>query len=231
MERHAIVDLLGQTALFGPLTEADRTAIAARMRRVQFEPDQMIFSRGDAGRDIYLVLEGRVRLSILSSDGRELSLDHASVGDIFGEIAAFDGGSRTAGATAISDVEAMMLPQSVLQELIESNPKMATAAIQFLCARLRESNQTLEAIALHRIEVRLARLMLSALRLQSPAPNPEKVPLDLGMSQSELALLIGASRPKVNIALTALEDMGAIVRSGSKLLCNVEVLESVADME
>jgi CRP-like cAMP-binding protein len=231
MERHAIVDLLGKTALFGPLTEADRTAIAARMRRVQFEPDQMIFSRGDAGRDIYLVLEGRVRLSILSSDGRELSLDHASVGDIFGEIAAFDGGSRTAGATAISDVEAMMLPQSVLQELIESNPKMATAAIQFLCARLRESNQTLEAIALHRIEVRLARLMLSALRLQSPAPNPEKVPLDLGMSQSELALLIGASRPKVNIALTALEDMGAIVRSGSKLLCNVEVLESVADME
>ena len=83
MERHAIVDLLGQTALFGPLTEADRTAIAARMRRVQFKPDQMIFSRGDAGRDIYLVLEGRVRLSILSSDGRELSLDHASVGDIF----------------------------------------------------------------------------------------------------------------------------------------------------
>ena len=73
--------------------------------------------------------------------------------------------------------------------------------------------------------------MLSALRLQSPAPNPEKVRLDLGMSQSELALLIGASRPKVNIALTALEDMGAIVRSGSKLLCNVEVLESVADME
>ena len=104
MERHAIVDLLGKTALFGPLTEADRTAIAARMRRVQFEPDQMIFSRGDAGREIYLVLEGRVRLSILSSDGRELSLDHASVGDIFGEIAAFDGGSRTAGATATTNL-------------------------------------------------------------------------------------------------------------------------------
>ena len=46
MER-SIVELLGRSALFGSLSEADRAAIAGRMRRVQFEPDQMIFSRGD----------------------------------------------------------------------------------------------------------------------------------------------------------------------------------------
>jgi hypothetical protein len=51
------------------------------------------------------------------------------------------------------------------------------------------------------------------------------------MSQGELALLIGASRPKVNIALTMLEDMGAITRAGSKLSCDTEVLQSIADME
>ena len=146
---------------------------------------------------MYLVLQGRVRLSILSSDGRELSFDHARAGEISsGEIATLDGGGRTAGATAISRVEAMALPQRVLQELIESNPKVSIAAIRFLCLRLRETNQTLEAIALHPIEVRLARLMLSALRLQSPAAKGENVPLDLCMSQGELALLIGASLPQ-----------------------------------
>ena len=51
------------------------------------------------------------------------------------------------------------------------------------------------------------------------------------MSQGELALLIGASRPKVNIALTLLEDMGAIARTGSKLTCDTEVLQDIADME
>jgi hypothetical protein len=51
------------------------------------------------------------------------------------------------------------------------------------------------------------------------------------MSQDELALLISASRPKVNIALTTLEDMGGIKRAGATLLCNTEVLESIADME
>jgi CRP/FNR family transcriptional regulator, cyclic AMP receptor protein len=231
MEQRAIVDLLGKSALFGSLPDADRTAIAARMRRVDFDPDQMIFSRGDPGREIYLVLEGRIRLSILSSDGRELSFAHAGPGSIFGEIATLDGGERTAGATAISKVQAMALPQRAMLELIENNPKVAKAAIHFLCTRLRETDQRLEAIALHRIEVRLARLMLSALKLQSPGATGKSVALELGMSQGELALLIGASRPKVNIALTMLEDMGAIARTGSKLSCDTQVLQNIADME
>jgi CRP/FNR family transcriptional regulator, cyclic AMP receptor protein len=231
MEPQAIVESLGKSALFGSLSEPDRAAIAGRMRRVQFEADQMIFSRGDPGREIYLVLEGKIRLSILSSDGRELSFAHAGPGSIFGEIATLDGGERTAGATAITRVTAMALPQRAMQELIDNNPKVAGAAIRFLCTRLRETDQRLEAIALHRIEVRLARLLLSAVRLQSPNATGEEVPLDLGMSQGELALLIGASRPKVNIALTMLQDMGAISRTGSKLLCNMEVLQEIADAE
>jgi CRP-like cAMP-binding protein len=231
MEPQAIVELLGKTALFGTLADVDRAAIAGRMRRVQFDGDQMIFSRGDPGRDIYLVLEGRIRLSILSSDGRELSFAHAGPGSIFGEIATLDGGERTAGATAISRVSAMALPQRAMMELIENNPKVALAAIRFLCTRLRETDQRLEAIALHRIEVRLARLLLSALKLQSPSAEGEEVPLDLRTSQGELALLIGASRPKVNIALTMLGDMGAISRKGSKLLCNTEVLQEIAETE
>jgi CRP/FNR family transcriptional regulator, cyclic AMP receptor protein len=230
MEPSAIAHMLGKSELFGPLSEADRAAVVARMRRVEFTSDQMIFSRGDPGREIYLVVEGRIRLSILSSDGRELSFAHAGPGNVFGEIATLDGGERTAGATAMTRVKAMALPQKALLDLIESNAKLANAAIRFLCARLRETDQRLEAIALHRIEVRLARLFLSALKGQ-PASKGGKVPLDLGMSQTELALLIGASRPKVNIALTMLEEMGAITRAGSKFSCDVAMLESVADME
>jgi CRP/FNR family cyclic AMP-dependent transcriptional regulator len=231
MEAQTAVQLLGRTSLFGSLSEADRAAIAGRMRRVQFLPEQMIFSRGDPGREIYLVLEGRIRLSILSSDGRELSFAHAGPGSVFGEIAALDGGERTAGATAITRVQALALPQRALLETIENNSKVAIAAIHFLCTRLRETDQKLEAIALHRIEVRLARLLLSALRLQSPSAQGGNIPLDLGMSQGELALLIGASRPKVNIALTLLEELGGIKRVGTKLSCNTEVLESIADTE
>src|SRR5690606_31289220 len=127
----------------------------------------------------YLVLEGRVRLSVLSAEGRELSFAHAGPGELFGEIATLDGGERTAGATAIGPVVAMTLPQKALNELIANNPKVASAAIRFLCHRLRETDQKLEAIALHRIEVRLARLMLSALKLQGDIPKNGEAKLDL----------------------------------------------------
>lgn len=231
MEPPSIVDLLGKTPMFGSLSEVDRGAIAQRMRKVTFDPDQMIFARGDPGRDLFLVLEGRIRLSILSGDGRELSFAHAGAGSVFGEIATLDGGERTAGATAISKVTAMSLPHKALHELIEANPKVAMAAVRFLCHRLRETDQRLEAIALHRIEVRLARLLLGILKLEAPNAKGGNVPLDLGMSQGEIALLIGASRPKVNIALTQLEEMGAIKRAGPKLVCDIDELESIAEME
>ena len=231
VDQKAIADLLARTALFGTLEPEDRMTIAGRMRRVQFNPDQMIFSRGEPGKEVYLVIEGRIRLSVLSSDGRELSFDHAGPGHVFGEIATLDGGERTAGATAISRVAAMALPQKALLELIENNPKLALAAIRFLCQRLRDTDQRLEAIALHRIEVRLARLMLSAIKLQSAPVKDGKAKLELGMSQGELALLIGASRPKVNIALATLEDTGAITKAGSGYICEIELLEDVADTE
>ena len=212
MKPQTLVALFGISAVFGSLAASDRGAIASRMLRIHFEPGHMIFSRGDPARETYLVLKGKVRLSVLTSDGRELSFAHAGPGNIFGEIATLDGGERTASATAINHVEVMALPEQAILDLIENNPKLAVAAIRFLCTRLRETDLLLEAIALHRIEVRLSRLLLSALKSQSTTGTGEEVPLDLGISQGELALLIGASRPKVTNAISTLEDIGAIAR-------------------
>ena len=102
MTPHAnIAQMLGTAKLFGKLDEASRLDIARQMREASFSAGQSIFARGDAGTEVYLVLDGRVRLSVLSSEGRELSFTHAARGDVFGEIAALDGGVRTADATAV----------------------------------------------------------------------------------------------------------------------------------
>ena len=228
MELPFVIDALGKSALFGPLNAAERAAIATRMRRIDFEPDQVVFSRGDPGRQVYLVLAGRIRLSVLTTDGRELAFAHAGPSDVFGEIAALDGGERTADATAISRVQAAILPQQTLLEFIACNPRLAAATISFLCFRLRETDLRLEAIALHRIEVRLARLFLSALQAVSPAVAGSKIPLALGVTQNELSLLIGASRSKTNKGLKFLEDMHAITREGTSLRCDTQILQNIA---
>jgi CRP-like cAMP-binding protein len=225
----AVADLLGRTALFGSLEQSDRLAIARQMRTGSFEAGKQIFVRGDTGRDVYLVCEGRVRLSVLAGDGRTLSFKHAVEGDIFGEIAALDGGPRTADAIALTRVEATMLTHDRLHNLIQNHASMASAAIGFVCARLRETSALAEAIALLRIEVRLARFLLAKVKPRDARAHSQDVPVVLGMSQHELGLLVGGSRQKVNEALRKLEKAGAIKRTGGQLLCNPAALERIAD--
>jgi CRP-like cAMP-binding protein len=227
----AIVELLGSTPLFGGLDEAERRAVADEMREVSFDPSQVIFARGDAGREIYLVVSGRVRISVLTAEGRELSFAHAEPGAIFGEIAMLDGGVRSADATAVNKVSALSLSKPAFKRLMETHPHVADAAVRFLCSRIREADQQLEAIALYPIEGRLARFFLAAARAKSPESSEGRVTIDLPMSQSELALLIGASRPKVNTALSVLEDSGALERSGSRITCDIEELQAIAGAE
>jgi CRP-like cAMP-binding protein len=227
----AIVDLLGRTSLFGTLDEAERRAVADEMREVSFDASQVIFARGDQGREIYLVVSGRVRLSVLTAEGRELSFAHAEPGAIFGEIAMLDGGVRSADATAVNKVVALSLSKPAFKRLMETHPHVADAAVRFLCSRIREADQQLEAIALYPIEGRLARFFLAAARAKAPGSEEARITIDLPMSQSELALLIGASRPKVNTALSVLEDSGALERSGTRVTCDIEELQAIAGAE
>ncbi len=226
-----LLPLLRQAPLFEPLDDADRRALLQEMRETAFDAGQVIFTRGDAGRDIYLVVTGRVRLSVLTAEGRELSFAHAEPGAVFGEIAMLDSGPRSADATAVVKTEALSLGRAAFMRRAVARPHLVDAVVKFLCRRIREADQQLEAIALFPIEVRLARFFLAAARQKNPDATEGTVTIDLGMSQGELALLIGASRPKVNTALSLLESSGAITRQGSKFACNVEELSMTAGVE
>jgi CRP-like cAMP-binding protein len=228
-----VANLLSKTAFFGPLEHADRLAIARQMVKAEFQPRETVFARGDAGREVYLVVAGCVRLSVFSADGRLLSFKHASASDVFGEIAALDNGLRTADAVALTHVVAMTLAQERLNELIVGNPRVARAAIAWLCRRLRETSEQVKTIALHSVEVRLARYLLSRLtpidgRADEAATCGVTATIEPSLSQSEIASLIGASRQKVNAALGFLEEAGAISRRGRRIACDPSLLAQIA---
>jgi CRP-like cAMP-binding protein len=228
--RTNVLRLLSCSGLFSSLEGPLLISIADRMRRLTIASGAFIFARGDPGQELYLLTCGWVRLSISTSEGRELSFEQVGAGAVFGEIATLDGGLRTADATAVTAVEAWTLSRRDLTDLMRTSPDIALAAVTFLCTRLRNVSLTLEGVALHPIEVRLARFLVATLDRQESSAGADGL-LRLNMSQSDLALLIGASRPKVNAALAALEAAGAIARCGSALRCDRKVLCRLADME
>ena len=225
-----IAGFLGRTALFGGLEPAVRTAIAAAMSSQSFSAGQTIFSRNEVGSSLYLVTQGRVRLSVVNSDGRELTFRIAEAGDILGEIAALDEGMRTADAVAVTTVAAFALGGDRMAEIMDAYPAVVRSSLRFVCARLRETSTQLEEIALYPIERRVARFLVSALQIGGHDMTGSDVPLDLKMNQTEMALLLGASRPKVNVALAALVQSQAITRSGDSIVCHPAALLAFAGM-
>lgn len=226
-----ITTILGGSQIFGYLDDVALEAVATKLRPIIFPAGNQIFARGDQGEDLYIVLSGRVRLSVLTIDGRELTFTHAGAGSIFGEIAMLDGKSRTADATTVEETSVMLLSRASLEDLMASTPALVQSVVTFLCSRLRQADMQLEGVALHRIEVRLARFLLGLTQESKSEDEGGPIEIDLGMSQGELALLLGASRPKVNGAMKLLEDWGVTERSGAKLLCNVEQLRDIAQLE
>jgi CRP/FNR family transcriptional regulator, cyclic AMP receptor protein len=227
MSKDALIPLLAKTDLFGGLAAEELEACAAAFREMHFARGEMIFGRGDPGAHLYIVAEGRVRLAVASEEGRELSFRHAVAGDLFGEIAALDGSPRTADATALTEARVHRLDRYALRELCAARPGISDGVIACLCRRLRDTSMQLESIALHPMEVRLARFFLFALNNRQVPPG-KRVPLDLGFSQGELAQLLGASRPKVNAALGVLESAGAITRTMDRFFCDPAKLGQVA---
>jgi CRP/FNR family cyclic AMP-dependent transcriptional regulator len=222
-----LIPLLSRTDLFGALAPEDLEACAALFREVRFDKGAMLFAHGDPGTHLYVVRAGRVRLAITSEEGRELSFRHAAPGDLFGEIAALDGSPRSADATALTAVAAYALEREAFRDLWSRRPGISAGIVACLCRRLRETSTQLGAIALHPLETRLAQFLLLALG-NAPTPPGKRVPLELGFSQAELAQLLGASRPKVNAALGALESAGALKRTMDRLFCDPAKLADIA---
>jgi CRP/FNR family transcriptional regulator, cyclic AMP receptor protein len=217
--KDTLVSLLIRTELFKGLSVDELAACIPFFRETKFKKGQALFVRGERATGLYLVAEGRVRLAISTEDGRELSFRHATAGELLGEIAALDGGTRTADATALTAVTAYRLDKEDFRKLWRERPALSERLISFLCSRLRDTSGQLESIALHPMHVRLARFFLIAIGDRKPAPG-KRLPLELGMSQSELALLLGASRPKINEALGKLEEIGAINRTLDRIFCD-----------
>ncbi len=226
-EASALVRALADCSLFAGLDEATLLACARVAREQSLTPGQELFQRGDPGDRLYVVARGRLRIAVNSSEGRELSVRFAGPGAMLGEIAVIDGGARTADVTAVNAVQVIGIAAADFNRLWAEHPALARAVMRSLCERVRDTTEQLETIALYPVEIRLARFLLVSIGDQRPEPG-KRLPVELGLSQGELAQLLGASRPKVNVAFGKLEQAGALRRTQDRIFCDPDMLEQIA---
>ena len=218
--------------LFAGLDPAALEALAGLAQRRQWQAGETLFQRGDPGDWMLALAEGRVKLTLTTPSGRELTLRFAEAGDSLGEFALVDGEPRSADATALEPSSGWVLDRLRFAALAEAHPALGLSVARYFSRRLRATTEQLEGIALYQLEARLARFLLFTLRqLNGPADLPPEAALRLEISQSELAAVLGASRPKVNRALQSLQVLGAIRREGEVWQLDLPALRAAADPE
>lgn len=211
---------------FGKETIAEIAAIATWRK---WPAGTVIFQRGDEGNYLIVLVSGRIKLSLITPQGKELALRQLEAGSVLGEMAILDGQPRSADATAATATEGYIISKRDFLELLSRNPPAARAIISYLCTKLRETTEQLETIALYDLDSRVARFFLTTLRQIHGDDLPESANLQLALSQTEIAGILGASRPKINRSIQTLEERGAIRRKDGIIHCHIDRLFKLAE--
>lgn len=223
--------VLGAFKIFSTLDTDSLAALAAAGGRKSWAAGATIFQRGDQGDYLLAITAGRVRLSLGTPAGRELVLRHVGPGEIIGELALIDGEPRSADAIVVEPLTAVVVPRARFLTAAETHPALAMAVARYLASLLRNTNYQMESIALYDLRLRLIRFILFTVG-QVHGENPGPLPtLRLGLNQTDLSSVLGASRPKVNMALQALIAEGALSRKGEGLICNLALLHDLLEAE
>ncbi len=197
---------LSTMPLLAPLTPEARSGLVARLTLGDAPRTRVIFREGEDGDTLHLILEGKVKISRTSSDGRESVLAVLGPGEVFGELSLFDPGPRTATATALTDLAYASLDHADLRPWLGTRPEAAELLLQVLARRLRRTNSALADLVFVDVPGRVAKALLElADRFGQPQADGA-VRVEHGLTQEELAQLVGASRETVNKALA---DFGA----------------------
>lgn len=209
--------------LFHDVPESVKNELVASAQQKALARNATLFEYGDQGESMFVVLSGRIEISILSKAGRRIVLNLIPEGRCFGEISMVDRQKRTASAIALEPSVVMAVTRSHFLKAALACPKLAINLAEILCERLRWVSASVEEYALFAIDLRLAR------RLLSMHANFGDLDGNIATTQNELADYIGATRESTNKILVQWKNAGLVgLRRGSVQILKTAALEHIA---
>jgi CRP/FNR family transcriptional regulator, cyclic AMP receptor protein len=217
------ISVLKRIPLFASFPEADQQRLVTLLRKETLRKGERLFRQGDEGDALYLILQGRIKIS-LSSQMDTVTLAVLGQGEFLGEMALLDGLPRSADAIAMEDSFLYALNRRDFLSCVVHNEKAVRGVLASLSLRLRKTDNMLAEMCFLNLSARLARTLVELAERQGPdreAPDQYK----LKISQQELGNILGVSRESINRELKRLRDKGWV--STSRDYIHIEQLASL----
>ncbi len=210
-------DLLAQTELFKELEPVALGHLADAASEREVRKGETIFSEGEAGDALYVVAAGLVKVFVTSDDGEEMLLVTLRPPDVFGELSLMDEGHRSASAEAIEKTSLIVLTRPVFLEVLRDNHQLTESLLRTMGKLVRRlTEQTADLVFLD-LYGRVAKLILTFAESRGRELS-DGIILDLQLTQTDIAAMVGGSRQSVNQILRAFERRGYLEVEGRRII-------------
>jgi CRP/FNR family transcriptional regulator len=206
--------------IFSNLNYDEMMEIARITRDRTYEKGSMIYMAGDNDESLYVIHEGKVKISRISDSGKEQVLRVLGPGEFMGELTLFSHNPLTDNAEALEKTVVCVINGAELKNLMSKYPTIAFKVLEELSQRLERAENLVENISLHSVERRLADTLLNM--------ADDKGEIELKMSRKDLASHLGMSRETLSRKLSSFQDEGYIELIGHR---KVKILDEDALME
>jgi len=219
---------LDRVEILKPLTPAERRAVAQRCRWKTWNPEEQIINRDTDSNDVYFVSSGTARVVMYGIGGREVSFDDVPAGGSFGELAAIDGGKRSANVVAVDQTITAALSAQAFTALLAEHPPVALACLRRLARIVRASTGRIMDLstlgANNRIYAELLRLARA-----SGGTGEEGIVKPIPV-HSDIAARVSTTRETVARVLSDLQRKGLVKRGKDSLvIADLELLSTMVE--
>jgi CRP/FNR family transcriptional regulator, cyclic AMP receptor protein len=203
MTTSELARILRGTDLFASVPPADLEAVVTASRLRVYRRGQIVCTAGQPGDTVMVVVSGQLKVVVRSADGGELTLTVVQPGGVVGELAAVDGGPRSADAETLEECRLLLIPRELVQDICARVPGAALALARSLAVTLRRLTEGASDLVFLDLPRRVAKVLLSQSR-------DEDGVIRLRMTQQQLAHQAAGTRQSVNAALRGFERRGWI---------------------
>jgi len=213
------LDSLRTIPLFSSVSDEDLESIASLLIERRFPKHKTIVEEGLPGDYMYVIREGRVKVTKLSGDGREKILEMLEEGSFFGEMSLLDSAPRSASVKALTEMRILALSRNDFLNVLRRSPDLALAVIQELTQRLRQQDEQASSLSFQRVKERTQGLLVRLARDETGVPGRLATP---SLTHQQIADMIGTSRETVTRAVKGLKQNGWLEQDGKRYLVPVE---------
>ncbi len=193
-----------------------------------FRAGETVFYQTDMSTDMYIILEGRVKVTLLSEEGDEFVLTDLNQGDFFGELSLIDGNPRSASVIAEEDSTFAVLERNRFLDAIKEDPDIAIDLLKSLVQRLRTATEREESLAFLAVHQRLVKLFTKLIKDEGKKQKNNFYLLKK-RTHKEIAERIGASRESVSKVIKKLVSGNLIIEGGDVFLLSPDLFEDIEE--